>query len=442
MQRTNVTIIGGGSSSFVPTLLKLIIEAPELNPSRVTLMDVDAERVKTMEVLGRKMAAGAGVDVEVQSSLDQRESLVGADFVITAIAVGGMDAWAADIDIPAKYGIAMVAGDSVGPGGIMRCLRNGPVLASVARDVEEVAPEAWILNYTNPSPTESRVMASACNRPVIGLCSGVADPTSAEWLADRVGVSPEEIAMPPVVAGLNHCTAITHLKLVDGRDALPLARENTDNDVERFVLETYGVLPYVWDHWTEFFPQMQQIEEPYAGTGQGLKLRYGLSTHSMVNEQARVSEWDDLAARWTAPDFGEVTLDELPSEGESEGIDAINIMVTLLNNRQDRYIVNTANRGAIPNLPDDAFVEVWTSLGSYGVHPISAGSLPEPLAAHMRRYTDLQRQLVKAVESGKREDIRLAFMLEPSVQARLSLEQTDEMLDEMIEANSAYLQVD
>src|SRR5438445_2062892 len=126
-----VTIIGGGSSSFVPLLIRKFIQSNVLGDAAVTLMDVDEDRVRVMESLANKLIESENSRLRVTSTLDQRESLVDADFVIAAISVGGMDAWEKDIEIPAKYGVVMHVADSIGPGGIMRALRNAPVLASV-----------------------------------------------------------------------------------------------------------------------------------------------------------------------------------------------------------------------------------------------------------------------------------------------------------------------
>ena len=209
----NVTMIGGGSSSFVPPLLRRFIESEVLGDARLTLMDVDADRLETMVKLAGKLVEAEGSALEVTGTLDQRESLRDADFVIAAISVGGMDAWADDIEIPARYGIVMHVADSVGPGGIFRTLRNAPVLESVARDVAEVAPEARIFNYTNPAPVEAMAMLTVADAQVISLCSCTQHPASAEWLASQAGVEPDQIEMPPLVAGINHCAGIKELRL-------------------------------------------------------------------------------------------------------------------------------------------------------------------------------------------------------------------------------------
>jgi alpha-galactosidase len=435
-----VTIIGGGSSSFVPVLLRRLIQSGPLGDATVALMDIDERRLGVMQELGDRLVAGEESPLRVTSSLDQREALAGADFVIAAISVGGFDAWAQDMEIPGRYGLVMHVADSVGPGGIMRALRNAPVLAEVARNVAEVAPDAHVFNYTNPAPTEALAMrAAAPAARTYALCSCTGHPSSAQWLAEQAGVEPGEIAMPPVVAGINHCASVTELRLLDGRDAMPLVRANATNPIVRWALDTYGVLPYCWSHWVEHFPQMQRLEREYAGTAQGVEMRYGITTHDMAYEKARVAELEALAARWTAPDAGPVTLADLPPGDEDWGIEVIDIMEAIVENRNQTFVVNAPNGGAIPNLPDDAVVEVNCSVNGYGIRPVAAGPLPEPLAAHLRGYVDFERQVVKAALSGDRDAAMHAFLLDPNIQARLELEQIGALLDDMLRANAEWL---
>jgi alpha-galactosidase len=334
----------------------------------------------------------------------------------------------------------MHVADSVGPGGIMRAFRNAPVLAEVARNVADVAPDAHVFNYTNPAPTEALAMlAAAPSVRTYALCSCTGHPSSAEWLAEQAGVEPAEIAMPPVVAGINHCASVTELRLRDGRDAMPLVRANATNPIVRWALDTYGVLPYCWSHWVEHFPQMQRLDAEYAGTAQGVAMRYGITTHDMAYEKARVAELEALAAKWTAPDAGRVTLADLPPGDEDWGIEVIDIMEAIVENRNQTFVVNAPNGGAIPNLPVDAVVEVNASVNGYGIRPIAAGPLPEPLAAHLRGYVDFERQVVKAALSGDRDAAMHAFLLDPNIQARLELEQIGALLDEMLRANAEWL---
>jgi alpha-galactosidase len=435
-----VTIIGGGSSSFVPLLIRRLMQSPVLSGSQVSLMDIDEGRLGVMQSLAAKLIESESSALRVTSTTDQRESLDGADFVIAAISVGGMDAWANDLEIPGRYGIVMHVADSVGPGGIMRAFRNAPVLAEVARNCAELAPDAWVFNYTNPAPIEALAMrAAAPDVRSYALCSCTGHPSSPAWLAEQVGVEPDRIAMPPVVAGINHCAAVVALRLTDGSDAMPLVRERATQPVVRWVLDRYGVLPYCWSHWVEFFPQMQRLEAPYAGNSQGVAMRYGITTHNMDYERARVRDLEQLAATWTAPDAGPVTLADLPVGDEDWGIEVVDIIEAIVDNGNVTRVVNAPNEGAIPNLPDEAIVEVNAQINAYGIRPIATGALPEPLGAHLRRFYDFQRQVVAAALSGDREQALHAFVLDPNTAANLDLDQTREMMDEMLEANAAHL---
>ena len=437
---TKVTIIGGGSSSFVPLLVRRLMQSTVLGSSQVTLMDVDEGRLSVMQSLADKLIANEHSELRVTSTTDQRASLSGADFVIAAISVGGMDAWANDLEIPGRHGIVMHVGDSVGPGGIMRAFRNAPVLAEVARNAAEVAPDAWVFNYTNPAPIEALAMRAAAPQVrSYALCSCTGHPSSREWLAHQAGVEPDRIAMPPVVAGINHCASIQQLRLTDGTDAMPLVRERATEPIVKWVLDRYGVLPYCWSHWTEFFPQMQRLEEPYAGTAQGVSMRYGITTHDMAYERSRVRGLEQLAETWTAEGAAPVTLADLPKGDEDEGIEVIDLIEAIVDNGNITLVVNAPNEGTIPNLPDEAIVEVNAQINAYGIRPIQTGPLPETLAAHLRRFFDFQQQVVLAALSGDREQALHAFMLDPNTASRLDLDQTRTMMDELLEANAQHL---
>lgn len=434
-----VTIIGGGSSIFVPALIRGFIKSPIMDGGLVTLMDVNESRVRVMEALAQRLIDSEGVDLAVEHTLDQRASLRDADYVIVAISVGGIAAWERDIEIPGRYGVFGEVADSTGPGGIMRAFRNVPVLASVARDVSEVAADAWIFNYTNPAPVQSLAMNTVPGVNHVSLCSCTGYPANPEWLAEQVGVPAEEIAMPPIVGGINHCAGVLDLRLRDGRDALPLISERATNPIVRWVLDTYGVLPYCWSHWVEFHAQMQDLTEPYEGVAQGLEMRYGLHIYRMADEQARASEWETLAQQWTAPDAPPVSLADLPLGDQDTGIQVMDVMEAIAENRNEVYIVNTTNNGAIPNLPSDAIVEVPALVNRSGIHPLHVGPLPDALAAHLTPYCNAQAMMVRAALSGDRQEALHAFLLDPLIQKTLTVDDTAALLDEMLAANARML---
>ena len=168
-------------------------------------------------------------------------------------------------------------------------------------------------------------------------------------------------------------------------------------------------------------------------------MRYGITTHDMAYEKARVKGLEELVARWTAPDAGPVTLADLPEGDEDWGIEVIDIIEAIVDNGNITRVVNALNHGAIPNLPDNAIVEVNAQINAYGIRPIETGPLPDALAAHLNHYFNFQQHVVKAALSGDRKAALHAFLLDPTLQANLDLDQTQTLLDEMLEANSRWL---
>jgi len=437
MMRKKITIIGGGSSTFVPQLMRLFIGSEVLKGSTLALMDVDAHRLEVMDRLCRILVEKEEADLGIESTTDQRESLIDADFVITAISVGGMDAWEKDIEIPARYGIYMAIADSIGPGGIMRALRHIPVLASVVDDLSEVAPQAWVFNYSNP--VTSIVTALRSHRPEIrsvGLCTCSSIPRRPRYLAEWAGVDPDMVVVPAPAGGLNHCAFMLDARLKDGRSALPLIAKRAEPAVVRWGLDTYGVLPYCWSHVTEFFPALSQLAEPYRGKLQGLEMQYGIHVHDMEHERARVARWGQLVKAWVSGQEKGVSLDVLPG---GEAIEVVQIIEALLTNRNALHGANVPNRGAIENLPGDAVVEVTSLVGGYGVQPVHVGALPEPLAATLRNHITTQRLTAAAALTGDRKTALQAFIQDPQTQARLAMGEIEKLMRDLFEAHREHL---
>jgi alpha-galactosidase len=435
-----VTVVGGGSSMFVPLLLRRFLQAPCMRGGTLTLMDVDAGRLAVMHSLARVLVENEEADLTIESTTDQRESLVGADFVIISIAVGGMLSWENDIEIPGRHGVFMHIADSIGPGGIMRAFRNLPVIESIAKDAAEVAPGAWILNYTNPATAVARVLAGVPGVRFISLCSCTGYPTNPQWLAEQAGVFADELMTPVPVAGLNHCAGVTELRLRDGTDALPLVRARTEDEVVRWALDSFGVLPYCWAHWVEFFPQLQRLTEPYTGRAQGLAMSHGRRIYVMDEQRERAQGWSELAERWSQPEHRhEARLASMPHGPEDEGIEVVDVIESIVENRGGRFIVNVENHGSIANLPEDAIVEVPAVIDGYGAHTLAIGPLDYGLASHLKRHWAVQKLTAEAALSGNRSTARQAFVLDPLVEATLTLEGGDRLLDEMLAANAPLL---
>jgi alpha-galactosidase len=435
-----VTIVGGGSSMFVPGLLRRFLRSPSFRGGLLTLMDVDGGRLAVMDALARRLVESERSDLAVESTLDRREALADADFVIVAISVGGMAAWAQDIEIPARHGVFMHIADSIGPGGIMRAFRHVPVMAAIAEECAEVAPDAWILNYTNPATVNTMALLTVPGVRSLSLCSCTMYATDRDWLAEQAGVAPDELMLPPLVGGINHCAGIVELRARDGRDLLPEVRTRATEPVVRFALDAYGVFPYCWAHWVEFYPQLQRLEEPYAGRAQGLAMRYGRRIYDMEEQGRRASRWEELAAEWTQEGSPtEVSLAALPEGPEDQGIEVVDLIDAIVQHQNRVFILNLPNGNAIPNLPEDSVVEVLALAGGYGVRALQTGPLPEALAAHLRQHLACQQATLEAGLSGDRESALQALLLDPLVSATLDLDGTVALLDDLLEANAPHL---
>jgi alpha-galactosidase/6-phospho-beta-glucosidase family protein len=430
-----IAIVGGGSSTFVPQLMRFFVASQPLAGSTIVLMDVDAARLAVMESLCRQMVSLLKADLTVEATLDRRRALDGADFVVAAISVGGMDAWERDIEIPARYGLVMPTADSVGPGGTMRAFRHIPVLTAMCRDLDEVSPDAWVFNYTNPATSNVIAMRMASKVRSFGLCTGTIAPLARSSMAAALGVAEADVLTPALVGGLNHCAGFLSLRLSDGRDALPLLAARSKRRLVEWAYETFGVIAYPWSHWVEFFPGLLRYESPYAGRAQGMRTVWGTDVHDMDYERQRAGKWarlvDDLAAGKQ-----ELSLSVLP---EDESIEVVGLMEDILGNRNNVHAINLPNGGAISNLPPEAVVEVSSLVGGHGITPLAVGPLPEPWAELLRQHATAQRLTAEAAITGDRKTALKAMLADPATAAFLTPGQTEELLAEMLRAHARYL---
>jgi alpha-galactosidase len=436
---TTIAIIGGGSSMFVPGLVRRLLELPCFEDSELRLMDVDERRLSVMSSLTTQLVAAEGRHMRVRPTLKQKEALDGVDFAIVAISVGGMAAWESDIEIPARHGVFMHIADSIGPGGIFRALRNTPVVASVAEDVATLAPHATVLNYTNPASANAMAMAAAADVRSLSLCSCSPLPFNQAWLSDLVGVPADDIVMPLEVGGINHCTGIMSLYLRDGRNAIPLVRERTEDEIVRWAIDTFGVIPYCWTHWCEFFPSLQRLDEPYVNRAQGLAMRYGRHIYDMATQRKRMETWEQLANDWKSSP-GSHRLADLPPGPEDDGIIVAELMQSVVEDRREMFVVNVLNHGRlIPNLPSDCAVEVPAVVGAQGVRGLPIAPLPIGLAGVLSRHAQVERLTMQAARAGDRALLDQAMATDPLLEATLEPGQIRALTTEMLEANRPLL---
>jgi len=446
-----IAVIGGGSTVFGPQFVRLLTESEPLSGSTVVLMDINEARVGLMADLARFATDQAGADLTFESTTDRRTAVKDADFVIFVAPVGGIDMRAEDIEIPARYGVYSLGGETVGPATMFRAFRHLPVLLDTCREMEELCPDAWMFSYTNPSTPVLMALQRETPMNMAFLCTCSAMVRRPRYLARKAGVEPEELALPAIVGGLNHCAAIMRLTLKDGRDALPLILERLENPIEKEVLGRYGVLPYCTSHWAEFYARHMRLEEPYEGHLQGLKLNYGYRVRNMAHDRERAGTWEEdvrsLTAGGAAPEEGRDALAGSQKQQEllqkvlvpGEGIEAVAIMESIVENRNEIHAVVVPNGGAISNLDPDTAVEVSAVVGRTGIYPLEVGPLPEPVAANLRKHVDFYRMIADASLAGDRELALDALLHDPLTSAVLGVEKTTELMDEMMEVEADYL---
>lgn len=421
-----IAFMGAGSVEFTGMLTSDILAYPELKDVEISLHDIDRERLDTAEGLVKKIAEERGASPVVSASLDRRQAFEGADYVINAIQVGGHRATVIDHEIPAKYGLKQTIGDTLGVGGVFRTLRTIPVMQAMTADLAEVAPDAWLLNYTNPMAMLIQAVSSdRPNQNVVGLCHSMHN-TSHE-LSDLIGVPFDEVTFRG--AGVNHQAFILRLER-DGEDLYPLLDQAIERDPElkrRVRVEMYRRLGYFptesSEHSSEYLPWFLKNE------GKIEEFRLWVAEYVTRSEE-NLAEYERTRDLLAAGD--EVELDDSP-EYAPQIIHSIETGVP-------RVIYgNVQNRGLISNLPAESTVEVPCLVDGTGVNPTRIGELPPQLAALNRTFLNVCDLTVKAALEGRPEYVRQAVMLDPNAAATLTLDQIWDLVNEMTEAHGDAL---
>jgi alpha-galactosidase len=417
-----ITLIGAGSITFTRRLLSDLLSYPELFGATIVLHDIDPQRLATAEAMATWMAGELRAGARIEAYVDRRRALAGADYVINAIAVGGSAAARVDFDVPARFGVRQTIADTLGIGGIFRALRTIPVMLQIGRELAELSPDAYLLNYTNPMTMVPRaVFEGTPFTRVVGLCHSVRD-TEAR-LARLVGVSRAECAM--VTAGVNHQAFVLRFTRA-GEDLYPLLDKviAEDPELSRTVrAEMYRRLGYFptesSEHGSEYVPWFlthdTEIERFRIPIGEYLTW---LDRHA--------TEYDELVRRLAD---GEGVPIEASSELASEVIHSIETGTPRV------VYGNVHNDGLISNLPRDACVEVPCHVDRGGMRPMRIGAMPPHLAALNRNVLNVGELTLRAVLDERREHVYHAAMLDPHTAARLSLAEIHGLVDAMFEAH-------
>jgi len=444
MDTTTFVLVGAGSTVFTPGLLRDLAQSPLSDGFDVRLVDLDGEAAETMALLGTRIASEAGSRMTVSAHTDRREALPGARFVVTTIAVGSAAGWHADLEVPARYGVRQTVGDSVGPGGVLRALRHVPELVAIARDVAELAPAAWLVNYSNPLTANVRAITAETGLKAVGLCHGTMH-TLSKLTAD-LGYRPGELKA--VFAGLNHLCWLLDLRH-DTEDAYPLLRkfvaehaggidapstseEGVHLPVSADLMRTFGRYPAPGDrHVAEFFGGYLRAAD--GSPVDEANLPWGLQGGRDATMRY-IGQKDDLWENLHAQADGKAPLPRTDNQ-EAERLVAIAEAIVTGKDHVE-LAVNLPNEGKIPNLPSTAVVEVPAVVGAAGIIGLGVGALPDGIAAVLAARAQQQEITVRAALTGDRSLALQALVLDPLVGG---LTVATGILDDAIKAHGPLL---
>ena len=417
-----VTLVGAGSVVFARTLIGDLLSFPELaDGTTVALMDIDGERLRTSELAARAIVDKLGVEATVEVTMDRRAALDGADYVVTLIQVGGYrPATVTDFELPKRFGLRQTIGDTIGIGGIMRALRTIPVLLDICRDVEELCPEALLLQYVNPMAMICWALARSTPVRSVGLCHSV-QGTARELAAD-VGVPADELEY--VCAGINHLAFYLELRH-RGRDLYPALLSKADvpdwNRVRYEVLRHFGYFcTESSEHLAEYVPWFIKRARPE------LIEQFNVPLDEYPRRcEDQIAEWEGL--RRSLEDGAPVSV----SRSDEYGAGIIHALET---GEPFHFNGNVMNEGLIDNLPY-CCVEVPCIADAGGITPRPVGVLPPQLAALMQTNVNVQALTVEAALTSNREHVYHAAMLDPHTGAELSLAEIHQLVDLLLEAH-------
>lgn len=427
-----VTFLGAGSTVFCKNVLGDIMLSDVLHDVEIALYDIDETRLQEsyvlVECLNKNINEGRATIKSYLGVENRKKALKDADFVINAVQIGGYEpSTVIDFEIPKKYGLRQTIGDTMGIGGIFRALRTIPVLKEIANDIEEVCPNAWFLNYTNPMAMLTGYMQRYTNVKTVGLCHSVQGCTTT--LYQTFGMEAPE-GVVDKIAGINHMAWLLELKDKDGNDLYPEMRERAKNfkgpDANSVRIDYLNKLGY---YVTESSEHNAEYNPFY------IKSRYPelIEKFSIpLDEYPR--RCVEQIERWKTQKDEILNNGKITHERSKEY--ASRIIEAMVTNVPYKIGGNVINNGLIPNLPQEACVEVPCMVDATGINPVYVGKLPLHLAAMNTSNIMPQLLTIQAAVTKKREDVYYAAMMDPHTGAELSIEDIIKMCDELIEAHN------
>ena len=430
-----ITFMGAGSTVFCKNVLGDVLLTESISECEIALYDIDKNRLEesftVVDRINRKYNGGKAKINKYLGVENRKAALCGAKFVVNAIAVGGYEPCTViDFEIPRKYGLLQTIGDTLGIGGIFRGLRTIQVMRGFAQDIEEVCPDALLLNYTNPMATVTGYMQRYTGVKTVGLCHSVQICTSS--LLETLGI-PDQPVGSELIAGINHMAWLLDIRDKEGRDLYPMIRklakeknagEKHDNMVRLDYIDKLGYYcTESSEHNAEYNPYY--IKSKYPELIDRFNIPIDEYLRRCVNQ---INGWEKQKA-------------ELLSGGDIEHTRsheyASHIMESIMTNTPYSIGGNVLNCGLITNLPSKAVVEVPCLVDGRGIHPTYIGELPIQLACMNNSNISSQLMTIEAAVTGKREHLYQAAMFDPHTAAELSIDDIISMCDEMLAAHES-----
>ncbi|MBO9195144.1 alpha-glucosidase/alpha-galactosidase [Rhizobium sp. 16-449-1b] len=431
-----ICLVGAGSTVFAQNILGDVLSTPSDHDYVISLFDIDPERLKTSEIVARRICEALKLpSVRIEATLNRREALKGSDFVILMMQVGGYKpATVTDFDVPKKYGLRQTIADTLGIGGIFRGLRTIPVLEAICRDMEEVCPNALLMQYVNPMAINCwAIKEIAPTIRNVGLCHSVQH--TAGHLAGCLGENIDDINY--VSAGINHIAFFLKYEKVGTNgareDLYPrlkaLAAEGkvpADDRVRFDALKRLGhFVTESSEHFSEYTSWYIKDRRPE------LVEQLNIPLDEYIRRcEVQIGEWHALRQDLE----GGKPIEVCRSNEYAAGI--IHAAVT---GKPALIYGNVPNNGLIENLPPECIVEVPCHVDRNGIQPTRIGRIPSQLAAVMRLSISVQELTVEAALTGKRDRIYQAALLDPHTSAELSPDEIWHMVDDLIEQHGDLL---
>ena len=427
-----VAIVGAGSAVFARQIMTDILAIDGMDAGSFALVDTDSDRLKLARQIAERLVELSGKRWAVEASTERTEVLAGSAYVISSIEVTGLENVRADYEIPRRYGVDQCIGDTIGPGGIFKALRTGPVWLDIVADIRKLAPRATVINYSNPMSILTLAATRSSDLEVIGLCHSVQG--TSRLLATYLEVPYERLTWR--CAGLNHNAWFITLER-EGQDLYPLLRQRAqipeiyEKDPVRFevMLHLGAFVTESSGHFSEYVPYFRKRPD--------LLARY--------TRPGYLGESGFYANNWPAWRQANDALIASMLRGETpvprqRGHEYASTIVEAIElGREASIHANILNRGWIENLPEGC-VEVECRVGRDGVKPVQFGPLPEQLAALNRAHTSVHELVVEALIKKDRGKAKLALMLDPLTAAVCSLAEIDRLFEEMWDAERTSLE--